>query len=64
MDLAVLAEPVEFGSKEKDPIDFVFGFSTTDSEAHLELIQIFTISHRYPCIWVIYPIVRGKVMLR
>lgn len=64
MDLAVLAEPVEFGSKEKDPVDFVFGFSTIDSESHLEFIQIATIAHRYPCDRVIYPIARGKVMLR
>lgn len=39
LGLAVLPEPVEFGSKENDPVDLVFGFSTTDSEAHLELIQ-------------------------
>jgi mannitol/fructose-specific phosphotransferase system IIA component (Ntr-type) len=39
LGLAILAEPVEFGSKENDPVDLVFGFSTTDSEAHLELIQ-------------------------
>lgn len=39
LSLAVLAEPVEFGSKENDPVDLVFGFSTTDSDAHLELIQ-------------------------
>ncbi len=39
LSLAVLAEPVEFGSKENDPVDLVFGFSTTDSDAHMELIQ-------------------------
>lgn len=39
LSLAVLAEPVEFGSKDNDPVDLVFGFTTTDSEAHLELIQ-------------------------
>lgn len=39
LSLAVLSEPVEFGSKENDPVDLVFGFSTTDSEAHMELIQ-------------------------
>ena len=39
LSLAVLSEPVEFGSKENDPVDLVFGFSTTDSDAHLELIQ-------------------------
>lgn len=39
LSLTVLSEPVEFGSKENDPVDLVFGFSTTDSDAHLELIQ-------------------------
>jgi len=39
LSLAVLSEPVEFGSKENDPVDLVFGFSTTDSDAHIELIQ-------------------------
>jgi PTS system ascorbate-specific IIA component len=39
LSLAVLSEPVEFGSKENDPVDLVFGFSTTDSEAHVELLQ-------------------------
>lgn len=35
----MLSEPVEFGSKQNDPVDLVFGFSTTDSDAHVELIQ-------------------------
>jgi mannitol/fructose-specific phosphotransferase system IIA component (Ntr-type) len=39
LSLAVLSDPVSFGSKENDPVDLVFGFSTTDSEAHIELIQ-------------------------
>lgn len=39
LSLAVLSEPVEFGSKENDPVDLVFGFSTTDSDAHVELLQ-------------------------
>lgn len=39
LSVAVLAEPVEFGSKENDPVDLVFGFSTTDSDAHMDLIQ-------------------------
>ncbi|MEJ7872916.1 MAG: PTS sugar transporter subunit IIA, partial [Rubrobacteraceae bacterium] len=39
LSLAVLSEPVEFGSKENDPVDLVFGFSTTDSDAHIGLIQ-------------------------
>jgi PTS system ascorbate-specific IIA component len=37
--LVVLSEPVEFGSRENDPVDLVFAFSTTGSEAHVELIQ-------------------------
>lgn len=39
LSLVVLSEPVEFGSKENDPVDLVFGFVTTDSDAHIELIQ-------------------------
>jgi PTS system ascorbate-specific IIA component len=39
LSLAVLSEPVEFGSKENDPVDLVFGFSTTDADAHVELLQ-------------------------
>lgn len=39
LSLAVLSEPVEFGSKENDPVDLVFGFVTTDSDAHVDLIQ-------------------------
>ncbi len=39
LSLAVLSEPVEFGSKQNDPVDLVFGFSTTDPDAHVELIQ-------------------------
>ena len=39
LSLVVLAEPVEFGSKENDPVDLVFGFTTTDVDAHVELIQ-------------------------
>lgn len=39
LSLAILSEAVEFGSKENDPVDLVFGFSTTDSDAHLDLIQ-------------------------
>ena len=38
LSLAVLSEPVEFGSRENDPVDLVFGFTTTDSDAHVELI--------------------------
>jgi mannitol/fructose-specific phosphotransferase system IIA component (Ntr-type) len=39
LSLAVLSEPVEFGSKENDPVDLVFGFSTPDAAAHVELLQ-------------------------
>lgn len=39
LSLVVLSEPVEFGSKENDPVDLLFGFSTTDTEAHVELMQ-------------------------
>lgn len=39
LSLAVFSEPVEFGSRENDPVDLVFGFTTTDSDAHLKLIQ-------------------------
>lgn len=39
LSLVVLSEPVEFGSKENDPVDLLFGFSTTDADAHVELIQ-------------------------
>lgn len=39
LSLTVLSEPVEFGSKENDPVDLLFAFSTTDAEAHVELLQ-------------------------
>lgn len=39
LSLVLLSEPVEFGSKENDPVDTLFGFSTTDADAHVELIQ-------------------------
>lgn len=39
LSLAALSEPVEFGSKENDPVDLVFGFSTTDADAHVGLLQ-------------------------
>lgn len=38
LSLVVLAAPVEFGSRENDPVDLVFGFSTTDADAHVELL--------------------------
>lgn len=39
LSLAVLSKPVEFGSKENDPVDLLFGFATTDPDVHVELIQ-------------------------
>lgn len=39
LSLVVLSGPVEFGSRENDPVDLLFGFSTTDSDAHVELLQ-------------------------
>lgn len=38
LSLAVLAEPVKFGSPENDPVDLVFGFATPDADAHVELL--------------------------
>lgn len=38
LSLVVLSDPVEFGSKENDPVDLLFGFSTTDADAHVELL--------------------------
>lgn len=39
LSLVVLAEPVEFGSRENDPVDLVFGFATTDADAHVGLLE-------------------------
>lgn len=39
LSLVVLSEPVEFGSTENDPVDLLFAFSTSDADAHVELIQ-------------------------
>jgi len=39
LSLLILSDPVEFGSRENDPVDLVFGFTTTGPDAHLELIQ-------------------------
>lgn len=39
LSVVVLSEPVEFGSKENDPVDLLFAFSTTDAESHVELLQ-------------------------
>jgi PTS system ascorbate-specific IIA component len=37
--LATLRTPVEFGAEENDPVDLLFGFATTDADAHVELMQ-------------------------
>jgi PTS system ascorbate-specific IIA component len=39
ISLVVLREPVEFGSEENDPVDLLFGFATTGSGAHVEIIR-------------------------
>jgi PTS system ascorbate-specific IIA component len=39
ISLVILREPVEFGSEENDPVDLLFGFATTGSDAHVELIR-------------------------
>lgn len=37
--IATLDEPVEFGSKENDPIDIVVILAAVDDQAHLSLLQ-------------------------
>ncbi len=39
ISLMRLREPVEFGSEENDPVDLLFGFATTGSDAHVELMR-------------------------
>jgi mannitol/fructose-specific phosphotransferase system IIA component (Ntr-type) len=39
VSVATLATPVEFGSEEYDPVDLVFGFATTDKDAHIDTIK-------------------------
>ena len=39
ISLVILREAVEFGSEENDPVDLLFGFATTGSDAHVELIR-------------------------
>ncbi|MFS0785355.1 PTS sugar transporter subunit IIA [Shouchella sp. 1P09AA] len=39
ISLAVLEKPVSFGSEQNDPVDLVFSFSATGSDAHLKLIE-------------------------
>jgi ascorbate PTS system EIIA or EIIAB component len=37
--LVKLADPVEFGSKENDPVDLVFAFATPDKEQHVTALS-------------------------
>lgn len=39
VSVAVLEEPVEFGSEENDPVDLLFGFATPDSDSHVDTIR-------------------------
>ena len=38
ISVLTLAEPIEFGARDNDPVDLVFGLVTNDSEAHLEAL--------------------------
>ncbi|MBY5163457.1 PTS sugar transporter subunit IIA [Salsipaludibacter albus] len=38
ISVVTLAHPVEFGAKDNDPVDLVFGLVTNDSEAHLQAL--------------------------
>ena len=37
--LVTLSTPVEFGSKENDPVDIVIGFCAVDKERHIEALR-------------------------
>ncbi|WEV68764.1 PTS sugar transporter subunit IIA [Bifidobacterium sp. ESL0775] len=37
--LATLAEPVEFGNKENDPVDIVAILAATGDDAHIQMLQ-------------------------
>lgn len=39
ISLAILDEAVSFGSEQNDPVDLVFSFSATGTDAHLKLIE-------------------------
>jgi PTS system ascorbate-specific IIA component len=39
LSLAVLAEPVVFGSEHNDPVSLVFGLCATDHDSHLEVLS-------------------------
>lgn len=38
LSLAVLAEPVEFGSEHNDPVRLVFGLCAKDHDGHIEVL--------------------------
>lgn len=39
LSLVTLAEPVNFGSEENDPVDIVFGLCATDNQNHIQIIS-------------------------
>lgn len=39
ISLAVLQNPVEFGSEENDPVDLLFGFASPDKDSHVDTIR-------------------------
>lgn len=39
ISVLVLGTPVEFGARDNDPVDLVFGFATPDAEAHTAALQ-------------------------
>lgn len=39
VSVAVLSNPVEFGSEENDPVDLLFGFATTGADDHVDTIR-------------------------
>lgn len=39
MCLVGLAEPVEFGSKNNDPVDLIFGLAAVDHDSHIESLR-------------------------
>lgn len=39
ISVAVLKNPIEFGSEEHDPVDLIFGFATPDKDSHVDTIR-------------------------
>lgn len=39
LSLTTLVEPINFGSKENDPVEIVFGLCATDSNNHIKIIS-------------------------